>query len=570
MGTVNIDKLSYLQNKLYNEIAEEVRNDFHLLIDSIAFGKEQNIHWIISSLASRNTSQSPLFIRCCQLLLSIRLVEEENVRNIILSDYPLFLVIKKYFFRKNPSVKIVCNQTYLRKSINLFKPFIKYLKITWYIYSRCRGRSNKKRILPDPNLQILLLDMFVINSKIGEQGSISNGKYIDRYYPGLINLLTDKEKKEVFYLPTTIGYKNYKKAFKEIRLSQDKFIIRDDYLYTFDYLRLLLHPFKKLLFIFPKTVYKGINLTSLIYEENWQCCCNKSSIEGLLNYYFAYRLSQENINVRLLVEWYENQIIDRGSIVGFHRFMPNTKVIGYQGFIISQLLHHYVNPSNSEFKSSAVPDVIAVIGKGLIKGVKQFCSHLHVVTAPAFRNQNVWNKTNNHMSTNKFIILVALPMDRSETKRILELLSKLNFNDITEVWIKPHPTYGPEQINYFFSNKNASFKLITGNFNDYLEQTNLLISNASITSVESLAKGIPVIILANDNGIIQNPIPKTIPDLIWKLCYTMSDTQAAIDYFIKESKNHYEAFEKIGKRIREDYFEQVTKKSVSNFLSLKN
>ena len=568
--TLNLNDMSYSESQLYNKIATEVRSNFHLLIDSIAKGKESNLHWIISSLASRNKSESPLFIRLCKIILIKRAIEDGYVKKIILSDFPLYILIKKHYQVRDLKTDIICTETFLERILRVLRPFMRYFQYVLLIFKRYYAKSNQKRKKIKDEQSITLLDTFIINSKIGEQGSLSNGKYQDRYYPGLINSLENQERENLFYLPTPIGFNNYKGIFKEMRASQDNFIIRDDYLKAVDYLKMLFHPLKKLMLDFHQLSYQDFDITPLIVEENWQNSAKQPHLEGLVNYYFAFRLSKEKVKVRLLIEWFENQIIDRGAIVGFHRFMADTKIIGYQGFIISQKLHHYVNPSNSELISGAVPDEIAVIGKGLVENVQEFCSKLNVITAPAFRNQNVWQNVKSKIETNKIFVLVALPMDKAQEAIILSVISKLQFDKNTTIWIKPHPTYGTEHVNAFIAENKLPFHTISGYFNDFLERSNVLISNASVTPVEAVAKGIPAIIIGDYNGVTQNPIPQNVSSEIWRICFTANETQSTLDYFLEEMMINPLKYSKIGESIRNEYFEQVTKEKVRHFLKMDN
>ena len=571
MRVLNLDKLSSEENQLLNSIAIIVRTKFHVLIDKLALGKEDNIHWVVSNIASRNKYHSPLFIRCCQLLLIKKLIEEKNIEQIILSDSALAGVLKKYYSNKHNSILITCSENFKEKVKRVLAPFATFTK-AFYIFSlRIIGRSKSARVKISQNSHITLLDTFVINSEVEEEGSIHNGEYKDRYYPGILNALTEEEKKNTLFLPTIIGFKNPINAFKIIRSSKSSFLIRDDFLHISDYFFSLLHPFNVLKLRFSRTLFSGFDIKPLIKQETYYKCCNHNCLEGLLNYRFAYRLAKVGVKVRLMVEWYENQPLDKGAIVGFHHFYPNTKIVGYQGYIISRLLHHYVYPINSELRSNAVPDNVAVIGKGLINDVKEFCNKINVIIAPAFRNQNVWEKRSNYPKAGQFTILVALPMDLNETASILKLVYELpmriNKADVKYL-IKPHPSFGPQQIKGFIPEGRKNIDIKTGYFNDYLEKADLLISNASITSVESLAKGIPVIVIGDQNGIIQNPIPHDVPDDIWTLCFTPEEIKRAISHFINKSVESKELYAKIGELIRDRYFESVSIEKVRAFLSL--
>ena len=84
--------------------------------------------------------------------------------------------------------------------------------------------------------------------------------------------------------------------------------------------------------------------------------------------------------------------------------------------------------------------------------------------------------------------------------------------------------------------------------------------------METLAEGIPVIIIGNSNGLTHNPIPETITDDIWRLCYSPQETTDAIQFYQTRSPEKIKEHEEIGKRIREEYFEPVTREGVREFL----
>ena len=145
-------------------------------------------------------------------------------------------------------------------------------------------------------------------------------------------------------------------------------------------------------------------------------------------------------------------------------------------------------------------------------------------------------------------------------------LDKITINNLC-IQLKPHPTVASERIKKAFGvNWPSQFKFVEGDFNNCVEKSHLLISNASSVCVEALAKGIPVIIAGSQTRLTQNPIPETITEDIWRLCYTPEDMENAIEFYAfrdEEKEKHHQA---IGKIIREKYFEPVTRESVKRFL----
>lgn len=572
MRVVNLDKLTDKENRILNEVAVEIRNDFNNLVESVGIEHENNIDWIVSSIASRNKYMSPLFLRCCYLVLIKKLIEpDQNISEIVLSDQSLSKVLKTFFANNKIEVSVICHERSKSRLKRIFKPFYNFVNACVLLSLRYLGRS---RIYTKMfhSVTITLLDTFVINSKIGDGGSIYKGKYRDRYYPGLLENLDEKEKENIFYYPSITGFKNAKKAFNLIRKAKEQFIIPDDFLKISDYLFILLHPLRILYLGIPKTSFLGFDVTSILRQERFLNCCNNSSFRGLLNYRFAFRTAQEKVSIKLLIDWYENQVIDRGMIVGFRRFHPETNITGYQGYIISKTLHIYIFPTPSEFRSQAVPHRIGVVGKGLLKDIQEFSDDFEAIVAPAFRFSKVWERRKRKPKPNTFTILVALPIGLEGAAQILKLIvsvyDKFKKSDF-RFWIKPHPVYGQEQVKHLLNGiMPGNFNFKSGDFNICLEGANLLIGNASSTCLESMTKGVPVIIIGSCNGIIENPIPNIISEKIWKIAYTPEELSNYIEYFFKLNKKQIEELSLIGEKIKEEYFEPVTKENVRKFLRL--
>lgn len=115
---------------------------------------------------------------------------------------------------------------------------------------------------------------------------------------------------------------------------------------------------------------------------------------------------------------------------------------------------------------------------------------------------------------------------------------------------------------------SEQFNFMCGDFNDCVEKSNLLVSSASSACMETLAKGIPVIIVGNNSSLTHNPIPETITSDIWRLCYTSQEIVDAIQFYQNRNPEKIKEHEEDGKRIREEYFEPVTRDGVREFLGL--
>lgn len=574
MTVLNLTNLTAEENTRFNDIAREIRREFNDLVETISTPYVHDIHWIVGSLASRNKYTSPLFIRLCSIaFIESELERSDEIDAVVVADRPLAQVLRSHLRGRNRSVTVHCTERIYARWWRILRPVRQYLIAVALLFLRFVGRGKGPLHGLPVDAPITLIDTFILNNKSGDEGSINNkGAYRDRYYPGLLENLTEGEKQYIFFLPTIIGFKNPIRIFRQIRESRTPFMVHDDFLKLSDYLIALRHPFRLLKCRIPEISFRNVNVTTLLRQENVRNCSDFISLLGILYYRFAYRLSEQGVRVRLLVEWYENQVIDRGMIVGFHRFHPETKVVGYQGYVIAKSLHLYTCPNSTEWLGKAVPDVVSVVGEGLKENLFEFCKDVRVNVAPGFRFQKLWRERLFSPDQNIYTILVGLPIDLGDSAHILRLIASgmpllkgLNIR----FWIKPHPTWGPERIRRLLPEgwpEEFHFKI--GDFHDSVESANLLISNASSVSLEALAKGVPVIVVGARAGIDQNPIPETISRDIWTVVHAPDECVGAIKKFQIMEKSRALDIGTISRDVRERFFEPVTRQGVSRFLEL--
>ncbi|GAH39931.1 unnamed protein product, partial [marine sediment metagenome] len=239
------------------------------------------------------------------------------------------------------------------------------------------------------------------------------------------------------------GIKKYKKVFAEMRKSKQNFLVKEDYLEFKDYLFALLYPLRVNKLKIKYKDFSGLDIYPLVREEMANDRVSHSSIYSLLNYRFSRRLKENGVKLRIIINWFENQIIDHGFNSGFRKYYPESKLIGYLGV---PLLDNYLSlfPTEQERICAVIPKEINVIGKGYINMVKEFCPDLQVKVAPAFRYSKVWNKRNYFPDKYKCSILVALPILTDESDEIIDIVLEaahsINIKNCI-FKIKLHPVY---------------------------------------------------------------------------------------------------------------------------------
>lgn len=512
-----------------NDIAIDSEKKFNDLIDRLSKQYMANIDWWVSEIASRNTNVCPLYKNIVHYQLNASYPKYR----------PLFLCLKNFF---------------------VYGYSCALLTYRWLV---AKIQSNRKQAINKP---ITLVDMFIFNHSFDD-----NHNYNDRYYGRMHNYLSSAEKKSFYYNPTfQDSIKDVWKTFKHLRQSRQQFLLKEDYLKLRDYLWAFLYPMRAFKFFPKKTLFEGKDITPIIRHAFWSTLFSNGSIEGLLKYRFAKRLKEKNIPIRLIVDWFENQAIDKGSNLGFRKYYPNEPIIGYVCGLASRY-YLGLTPTAGEQKAKVTPHQAAVCGCKILETQKKLSPATNFCLAPAFRMQYLYDERKFYPNEDKFTILVPLPLYHENCTDILKPLSQFTLQSINkrpvEFLIKSHP--GMINFSKFFKHfeldKKPNFHQITGDWIELLEKSHLVISNGSSVCLESLSKGIPCIIAEDKNKISQNSIPLEIDNRMWRICHSASDLNKIMPELLSIDQK---TKDQIAKKIREDYIETVSEEKTRAFLQL--
>lgn len=560
-------KLSIEMAILFNQISDESRIPFTHFIEQCSQPYKQKLDWWVASPASRNVLASPLFHYYCGFKLVLRLIEQKKLPPEIVVDSKAFgEILKKLFLETENSVNICLNRSWKSRIRIWLFPFLPFLFFAFHYFfiKLCAWKSAKvqKDLKISPHA---LIDTFVF------PGFIEN----DRTYTGLWENLSAEEQEKIYFVPNLHGfsYSELHSTYCKLRKSQKKFLIKEDFLKISDYLYALSHSFRIFLWKFPNAYFEKVNVSSLIREELWSNLGYSSSVMGLLNYRFARRLKKRKFSMNIVINRFENQVIDKGWNAGFLKYFPEVKCIGYQGFIMSeQYLCMY--PTRFEHECGVLPSTVAVIGKGHKSNRKEFFSDLKMMVAPALRFHGVWEERKYWPNKTYFTGLIALPIVVEDCCMILKLMEQ-SLSYLSEkhkpvrLWVKKHPAVTLKKIKQNYGAPLPEcFNFIDADFNESVEQADLLFGNLSSTCLETLAKGIPVVVVGNANGLTHNPIPRSIENKIWCLANTPESIAVALEFYQEQLRGGKENFQETGDQIREDFFEPCNANGVRKLLQL--
>lgn len=559
--------------KLNDQVAKDIRHEYIGWIDTMNRKYGRRIEWWFGTISSRNIYISALFQYCCYLEILEKLLKGSAV-------FPDLIIIESPFLAK--AIKKWANNN--RIKVNIINSYaFKYNPFRYYYASFCswmyflislflrfsaalltRPKRKRKDLCREKSV---IIDTFIHRDSMDEKGSFK-----DRYFPHLYEYLS-KKGMNILVHPVLYGFRrNYFAVYDKMRQSNTHFIIPEDHLRITDYLSILLYPLR---IMFSQRIeersFKGYDLSDLIEEEKMRCF--NTGMQAVLIYSLFLRLGKANIIPELIINWYENQVIDKALILGAHRASSKTRIVGSQLFIHSPNLLSLF-PSQSEVEAKIVPDVLLETSAYQCQVLQLYAKGLHCQPAAAIRCSHLFDLkegTVMNKGTGNATILILLSADIMEAIEIIEMVKAGmgEFRGNPRILIKDHPDNDINELKNIFGKANwpDSFEVHHGDLPSALGLASVVISSGTSSIVEALANGIPVIIPGRQSSININYVSDINMEIITE-CYSVPEMVSATNEYLDSIAVKSQEYKRMGKKMRDLFYTPVNDETMSPFLGV--
>ena len=549
---------------IFNQISYDFRSNFNEIVSTLSRPFIGDLDWWVEGPASRNTFASPLYHNLCCLLLVEYLIKNKMFcySQVLVNNSAVQKILIQLF--KDFDISD-CRLIYIRKNFTkkikskLALPFFIFQKSIQLLISRLSGKINTKDIM---GKSLVLIDTYMLEKFINT----------DRWYGEFWNNLSADTKATTYFIPTIVDTPLTKmhKVFKSLRSNSRNFIIKEDFLYFKNIVKTFSH-FRNIrkMKIEPFT-FLNYDIGPLVKEELLNNTDKPSVIDSLLNFDFVRNLRNQDIDVALSIDWFEGQSVDKSWSFAFHYFYPETTIVGYRP-VHGQPAYLSLFPIPIEYEARCLPDEIAIQAEGSRKSLTEFFPKLGVRIVPSFKSAYVWDFDYKY-NTEKNRALIALPISIDMSIEMIKKIQRVNvflkFDDTNNPFIiKPHPTQNVRLIKEIARKNNLNIQVTEEkSFSVVLKNTAVLLTDASSTCLEALACGIPVIVMPYTSGLSYNPLPDSIPSKIFSSAKTTEEIAFALKSFLYRDILMSKELNKIGKKIRNDFFEPISQKGIDRFL----
>ena len=354
-----------------------------------------------------------------------------------------------------------------------------------------------------------------------------------------------------------------------MRKGEKPYLFKEDYLRLGDYLYAWAHAFRVQLLQVDEVRFLGFDVSGLVREELGSLLDLGSQMTALLNHRFPQRLKEAGVKVSLAVDWFENQVVDKGWNRGFRSHMPEAETIGNLGYI--QTAHYQcIAPSCFEQDMGLLPDRISVTGPGMVQQVKEFCQSLDVRPGPALRFSALFDPRKILPPKDDFPFWSPYPFSIAESVSMVHSLANIQEEMPEDVHflLKPHPTIPKQDIlDAWKGPLPPQITFVEGNIVELIDKSKLLVSRASSTCMESLARGTQVIVLGTDKGLTYDPLPKNVPKHLRQICYTEEELRQAV-FSRRQNPMGFGEAKRISDEILKTYFRKPDRPTIREFLGL--
>jgi hypothetical protein len=557
--------------KLHDEVADDLRRDHMEWIDRLNRQYGAAVEWWFSPIASRDIYVSNLWQYTCYLEILARLWRDPANRPqlVLVESFGLAKAIARWAARESIALRVV-NGVYGR-----YRYWAKYCcaLAKWGYFALTLGRrrvaahATKKSSGPRPfsATDLVILDTFVHDSCLKE-----NDKFEDRYCPYLHEYLA-VQGFSVAVHPILYGFGlKYLSVYRRLRRSPTHFIIPEDFLRWKDYLAALSYPFRLMGRPLKAPPFREWDLSDLVKEEQ-RTPPPASVLEAVLVYRLFLRLGEAGLKPQFILDWYENQALDKALIAGARRAFPRARVIGMQMFIF---LSNYLNsfPSPAEVDFQMVPHLVLNTSEHQCRVAQSFTRDIRCYPAAAVRFAHIFQESRTIPGVNEpRRALVLLPVDLGEALELLEMLQMTLEMMPPEIKfsLKCHPDYTPEELIQAFGRRTwpPQFEIFLGSLPQALDQAGLAVSLGSSSIIEAVVYGIPVIIPGRPTALNQKIVADGKIELI-KECFSPDDLALAINQCLHLSQPEIDRNIAEGKRIRDLFFEPISARTMLPYIGI--
>lgn len=549
----------------FQATATRLRQPFLCWLDTVLEGREAR-DWIIASYF-KDVFSTPVFLHLVGLTLitqALRLDQEKLM--VITRDPALMEQLRRAAYVQHASFQCMGKWELTKERfVCALWGFGRIVRHPWITARRmflARFALGKKYLNRLRGAEIFV-DTFIFENDIDDKGC-----FHDRLLPGLVAWFQHNGK-HVVSLPYTanVPISRLYKFFQRMKTSNTLFAPGELFLQLSDLVvgverglvayaappSFVSYPFEKMDVSYLSEYWWKVSALNTLISQIWSRT--------------PMRMVKAGIKPSLVIDWFENQPLDKALFVGFKQACPDINVIG------ARLYLPYANMLNlfttmGEQMAAVVPPINWICGHKVAKCFSAYDDVGIYSVVPALRYAYLYNDIS--PADERQSLVLFLTSSPQESMNILEcVLSKpiVLTEKFKEIIIKPHQALlddfeilvngkWPEirQFPIVWENKSSC---------ELLRRAKLVVTSGSSVALESICFGVPVVIVGRLAGLDMNPL-EDVDSRFWRLLYDSVGFCSALEEWLPYLPSFNER-KIIGKSVRDSYFQHKDSETMLKF-----
>ena len=395
-------------------------------------------------------------------------------------------------------------------------------------------------------------------------------KFDDAYFRGLSSYCRSQGKK-VATVPVVLNTVPYRVALAHMGNSDEPFLVPHSYLTILDVLRSAVRSVARMSLNGSPPPFAGMEISGLIRHEMYRQWVHHRVAEAWLFYELPRRWKEAGMSVERVIFPYESHIWSRALTMGLRRYMPETRIVGYQhSSVPSLVLNYFISPQEAGI--APLPDSVVANGEHPAELFRESgYGHERVRVGGALRYQAILRSTQNgHRSIPNDgppTVLVATSIGIVESSELVwKTYQAFRDRKDLRVVIKCHPATPYRRVAKTLGEVPLPehFSISDEPLGHLLKQSRVMIYSTSSSCIEALANGVPVVHLQPDFDLDFDPLDFA-PDSR-RVANSPQELASAVDQILEAPQDVMAANDEKGKRVVHQLLGEVNEASYAAFL----
>lgn len=413
----------------------------------------------------------------------------------------------------------------------------------------------------------LLLETYILEGDIGEDGSCK-----DRYFPGLMAYY-HAQGIRACYFPHLyrIPLRRLRGIYVAMRRSDIAFAPLEAFI-----------TFRDMFMAAWASVCHGLsfNLRTPLVFQNMPvgslvgADCFTAGLRGFMPFVFARaprRMAEMGIKPKWFIDWFENQTLDKGVVLGFGDGLPECHTIAVRQYVpFSNFLS--LLSSSGEVKAGVAPAENWVCGEALKQMASRFDAVGKYSAVPALRYSYIHHPPT-AIAGLADTLLVILTHSVEESMAILDCIVPLcreKGAEISRFVVKTHQAMNRtlfwQKVERRFTASEINIVEWTDlKLSELLPTAKVVVTSGSSAAVEAICRGIPVVLIGRQAGLNFIPLIEINPRM-WAIAYTPNDLKEIITQRFCEEQLPEAERVAIAENTRKAFFMETENDGMRRFL----